>query len=145
MAPIENAMQSDDAAKILRLLRQPIYDTEVIPKEIGCECLTFFTRALGQSCANTFNGRTEYKDEALTNMMQSAMIEVPSFFELEGIRWRIVDQGVDANTLSRDAAFIFFIHLPEVSPGFKAPKRSSARPSFSYTSSIGTEDNIDGK
>jgi hypothetical protein len=88
----------------LRPLKQPLYDTEVIPSAGTAAQLNFFQRPIGQTFANAPVGTG--KTLADTNLNQAAMLGTPNEFDVFGFNVRlgntvtvadfqaVMDQGV---------------------------------------------------
>jgi hypothetical protein len=70
----------------LRVLRQPLYDTEHLPSAGGVASLIFFQRPLGQAMANVPAAAKTYAD---TNMQQASLIGSPAEFDLFGFNVRL--------------------------------------------------------
>jgi len=72
----------------LRVLRQPLYDTEHLPSAGGVASLIFFQRPLGQAMANAPAAAKTYAD---TNMQQASLIGSPAEFDLFGFNVRLTN------------------------------------------------------
>jgi len=98
---------------VLRPLKNPLYDTELIPSTVGVAQMLFFQIPIGQNFAAAAAAGVRAKTLGDTNMTQAAQLGTPREFDLFGFNCRIEDDGgvgvtrVDYLQIVDDAAFTF--------------------------------------
>lgn len=100
----------DVGTGLVRDLRQPLYDLEVYPGSAGAATLTFFSRNIGSTTANTYGGATWIKNEFHTNQQSSMTLGKPNSFDWEGVQVEIeptAGENVIANVI-RWGVFTFY-------------------------------------